>query len=143
MSLYPWLKVIHILAIISWMAAMLYLPRLMVYHVGAAKGSELSETLKVMERRLLKAIMTPAMIVSWITGLWLIFGYIGFAGNIWLHLKLTAVILMSGAHGFLAGAVRSFAEDRNTRSHVFYRVINEVPTVLMVVIVVMAVAKPI
>jgi putative membrane protein len=140
--MYLTLKVVHILAIISWMAAMLYLPRLMVYHAGAAPGSDLSETLKVMERRLLRAIMTPAMVVSWVAGLWLAFGYIGFAGNLWLHVKLAAVLLLSGVHGYLAMAVRVFAEDRNRKTHVHYRVINEIPTALMILIVVMAVAKP-
>jgi protoporphyrinogen IX oxidase len=141
MTLYLTLKIVHILAVISWMAGILYLPRLMVYHAGATKGSELSETLKIMERRLLKAIMTPAMLVSWAAGLWLAFGYVGFSGNLWLHLKLALVLAMTGIHGFLARHVRTFAADANTRGHVYFRVLNEVPTVLMVFVVILAVGK--
>jgi protoporphyrinogen IX oxidase len=134
-------KVVHILAVISWMAGLLYLPRLFVYHCGAPRGSELSETLKVMEYRLLRFIMTPAMIVSWIAGLWLSFAQFGFAGG-WLHAKLLLVVLLSGSHGFMAVLVKTFAADANVRSHKFYRVLNEVPTLLMVGIVVLVVLKP-
>jgi putative membrane protein len=144
MELYSYVKAFHVISIIAWLAGMLYLPRLYVYHAGAAKGSELSETLKVMEGRLLRFIMTPAMIASWVFGLWLIFGFDIFdlrtAG--WLHAKLTAVVLLSGIHGMFAAWRRAFAEDRNTRSAGFYRMINEVPTVLMVFIVIMVIVKP-
>jgi putative membrane protein len=140
--MYLWLKALHIVAVISWMAGLLYLPRLMVYHATAARGSELSETLKVMERRLLRYIMTPAMIVSWTVGLYLAFVHVGFAGNVWLHVKLLLVILMSASHGFMARWVREFAEDRNERPQRFYRIANEAPTLLMLAIVVLAVVKP-
>jgi protoporphyrinogen IX oxidase len=140
--MYLWLKALHIIAVISWMAGLLYLPRLMIYHCAAEKGSVQSETFKVMERRLLKAIMTPAMIVSWVLGLYLAFVHVGFAGNIWLHVKLAMVIGLSAAHGYQARWVRAFAEDRNTHPHTFYRVWNEVPTLLMIGIVIMAVVKP-
>jgi putative membrane protein len=140
--MYLWLKALHIVAVISWMAGLLYLPRLMVYHATAPRGSELSETFKVMERRLLRYIMTPAMIVSWIVGLYLAFVHVGFAGNVWLHMKFLLVILMSASHGFMARWVRDFAEDRNKRPQRFYRIANEVPTLLMLAIVVLAVVKP-
>lgn len=139
--MYEWLKVLHVLAIISWMAALLYLPRLMVYHVEAPVGSQQSETFKVMERKLLNGIMTPAMIVSWVAGLYLAYAGFGFKGG-WLHAKIALVLLMSGMHGFLIGRVRDFANDRNSRSGRFYRVINEVPAVLMVGIVILVIVKP-
>jgi protoporphyrinogen IX oxidase len=140
--MYLWLKALHIIAVISWMAGLLYLPRLMIYHCAAEKGSVQSETFKTMERRLLKAIMTPAMIVSWVLGLWLAFGYVGFKGNLWLHAKFALVIALSAAHGMQARWVREFAEDRNVRPHTFYRIWNEVPTLLMLGIVILAVVKP-
>jgi putative membrane protein len=141
MAMYDWIKALHVLAIISWMAGLLYLPRLFVYHCAAERGSIQSETFKVMERRLLKAIMTPAMIVAWVSGL-----YIAWAGGHlvsgWFIVKFGAVIALSGAHGFLARCVRDFATDANSRGHRFYRILNEVPTLLMVVIVVMVIVKP-
>jgi protoporphyrinogen IX oxidase len=140
--MYLWLKALHIIAVISWMAGLLYLPRLMIYHCEAEKGSVQSETFKTMERRLLKAIMTPAMIVSWGLGLYLAFVYVGFKGNTWLHVKFLFVIMLSASHGFMARWVREFAEDRNTRSQRFYRIANEVPTLLMIGIVILAVVKP-
>jgi protoporphyrinogen IX oxidase len=136
-----WIKALHVLAIISWMAGQLYLPRLMVYHVDAPKGSQQSETFKVMERRLLKAIMTPAMILAWITGLYLAWSTFGFKGG-WLHLKLLLVVLMTASHGMQAKWVKEFAADSNTRDHKFYRVANEVPTLLMVGIVILVIVKP-
>jgi protoporphyrinogen IX oxidase len=120
---------------------MLYLPRLFVYHCGAEAGSKQSETFKVMERRLLRAIINPAMVVSWVTGLWLAFEA-GFFRSGWLHGKLLLVILLSGAHGLFVRWVRDFAEDRNTHSHRFYRVVNEVPTLLMIGIVILVIVKP-
>jgi protoporphyrinogen IX oxidase len=137
----PWIKALHVVAVISWMAGQLYLPRLMVYHVDAIVGSVQSETFKVMERRLLKAIMTPAMIVAWVTGLWLAWRYFGFKGG-WLHAKLLMVILMTASHGMQARWVREFAADANTRPGRYYRMMNEVPTVLMLVIVVLVIVKP-
>jgi putative membrane protein len=139
--LYDWIKAFHVVAIIAWMAALLYLPRLFVYHCDAPAGSPQSETFKVMERRLLKAIMTPAMIASWGLGLYLAWSGGWFKAG-WLHGKLLAVVGLSAAHGFLAGCVRRFAEDRNTRPARFYRIINEVPTVLMILIVVLVIVKP-
>ena len=136
-----WIKALHILAVISWMAGMLYLPRLFVYHTGVARGSEASETFKVMERRLLKAIMNPAMIVTWASGLYIAYAF-GYFTAPWLHAKLGLVLLLSGFHGYLAGRVRAFAEDRNDKSQRFYRFINEVPTLLMIGIVVLVVVKP-
>jgi protoporphyrinogen IX oxidase len=138
---YPWVKAVHVIAVISWMAGMLYLPRLFVYHCDAETGSQQSETFKVMERRLLRAIINPAMVVSWVTGLWLAFEA-GFFRSGWLHGKLLLVIVLSGAHGLFVRWVRDFAEDRNTQSHKFYRVVNEVPTLLMIGIVILVVVKP-
>ena len=135
------IKTLHILAVISWMAGMLYLPRLFVYHAGAEVGSELSQTLKVMERRLLKAIVNPAMIAVWITGPLLAYR-LGYFETPWLQVKLALVLALSGVHGYLAGLVRTFAEDRNRRAARFYRILNEVPTVLMALIVVVVVFKP-
>jgi putative membrane protein len=139
--MYDWLKAVHVLAVISWMAGMLYLPRLMVYHVDAEPGSVQSETFKVMERRLLKGIMNPAMIVTWVLGLYLAWDAFGFKGG-WLHGKILLVVLLSGVHGYLVGRVRDFANDRNTKSGRFYRIINEVPAVLMVGIVILVIVKP-
>src|SRR6516165_5475866 len=134
--MYEWIKALHVIAVISWMAGMLYLPRLFVYHCEAEAGSKQSETFKVMERRLLRAIINPAMIVTWLAGL-----YLAFAGHWWsapwLHTKLLLVVLLSGVHGFLARCMRDFAADRNQRSQKFYRIINEVPTVLMIGIVIL------
>jgi protoporphyrinogen IX oxidase len=138
---YLWLKAIHIIAVISWMAAMLYLPRLFVYHADAKPGSETSETFKIMERRLLKGIATPAMIATWIFGLAVAY-YADAWSQGWLHAKLLFVLLLSGYHGFCAKTVRTFAADQNTRSSKFYRAINEVPALFMVVIVILVVLKP-
>ena len=139
--LYLYLKSFHIVAMVAWMAALLYLPRLFVYHADTPAGSPQSETFKVMERRLLKAIMTPAMIVTWVLGLWLAWEG-GWFRSGWLHAKLVLVLGLSALHGMMAGAVRRFAEDRNTRSAKYYRVLNEVPTVGLVLIVILVVVKP-
>jgi protoporphyrinogen IX oxidase len=140
-GLYAWLKAFHIVAVISWMAGMLYLPRLFVYHTAAEPGSAQSETFKVMERRLLRAIINPAMVATWVLGLWLVWdgGWIG-AG--WLNLKLALVVALSAIHAFYARCVREFAADRNLRPQRFYRMINEVPTLLMIAIVILVVVKP-
>jgi protoporphyrinogen IX oxidase len=140
-SFYPWAKVIHVLAVISWMAGMLYLPRLLVYHADAEKGSVQSETFKVMERRLLRGIINPAMIVTWVFGLWLAWKGFGFHGG-WLHAKIGAVLLLSAVHGYLAGAVRKFAEDRNEKPARHWRIVNEIPTLLMIAIVILVIVKP-
>jgi putative membrane protein len=139
--MYEWIKALHIIAVISWMAGMLYLPRLFVYHCEAEKGSKQSETFKVMERRLLKLIINPAMIITWLAGLYLAWSGHWFTSG-WLHGKLLLVFVLSGVHGFFVRWVRDFAADRNTRSQKFYRVINEVPTALMVGIVILVVVKP-
>ncbi|CAN5551078.1 protoporphyrinogen oxidase HemJ [soil metagenome] len=139
--MYEWAKALHVIAVIAWMAGMLYLPRLFVYHCEAAIGSVQSETFKVMERRLLKAIINPAMAVTWIVGLYLAWAGGWFTAG-WFHAKLLLVILMSAVHGFLTGRVRDFALDRNTRSQKFYRYLNEVPTVLMIGIVILVIVKP-
>lgn len=137
----PWILAFHIIFVITWMAGMLYLPRLFVYHCEAEAGSKQSETFKVMERRLLKAIINPAMIVTWLAGIYLAWaGHWYVAG--WLHLKVFLVLVMSGVHGFFVRAVRDFANDRNRRSQKFYRIINEVPTALMIFIVILVVVKP-
>jgi protoporphyrinogen IX oxidase len=139
--MYEWIKALHVIAVISWMAGMLYLPRLFVYHCEAEIGSKQSETFKIMERRLLKAIINPAMVVTWLAGLYLASsGHWLSAG--WLHGKLLLVIILSGVHGFFSRWVKDFAKDQNTRSQRFYRLINEVPTVLMIGIVILVVVKP-
>jgi putative membrane protein len=139
--MYRWLLAFHIIAIIAWMAGMLYLPRLFVYHCDAEPGSRQSETFKLMERRLLRAIINPAMVISWALGLWLAWSGAWYASG-WLQAKVVLVLMMSGLHGFLARCVREFAADQNRRSARFYRVINEVPTVLLIGIVILAVVKP-
>jgi putative membrane protein len=139
--LYPWLKALHVIAIIAWMAGMLYLPRLFVYHCDAGIGSQQSETFKLMERRLLRVIINPAMVASWALGLWLAWEGGWFKAG-WLHAKLVLVLALSGLHGFFVRCVRDFANDDNRHSQRFYRIVNEVPTVLMIAIVILAVVKP-
>jgi putative membrane protein len=138
---YEWVKAFHIIAVIAWMAGMLYLPRLFVYHCEAEAGSRQSETFKVMERRLLKAIINPAMIATWLLGLWLAWEG-GFAWAPWLHAKFALVIAMSALHGFYVRWLKDFAADQNRHSQRFFRSINEVPTVLMILIVLLVVLKP-
>jgi putative membrane protein len=139
--MYEWLKAFHVIAVISWMAGMLYLPRLFVYHCDAPTGSPQSETFKVMERRLLKAIINPAMGAAWVLGLILVWQG-GWITSGWLHAKLALVLALSAAHGFLSRYVKDFAADRNTRPARFYRIMNEVPTVLMIGIVILVIVKP-
>lgn len=139
--MYEWIKALHVLAVISWMAGLLYLPRLFVYHANAVKASETSETFKVMERRLLKAIMTPAMIVSWISGLYIAW-LVDYFQSGWFHGKLTLVIGMSAVHGLLAVHVKRFARDENLKAARYFRIMNEVPTLLMVGIVILVIVKP-
>ena len=141
--LLAYVKAFHVIAIIAWMAGLLYLPRLFVYHAESRKGSEQSATFKVMERRLLRYITTPAMIAAWVLGLWLAFsGIIDWSKDGWFHLKLFLVLVLSAYHGLLAKWTKDFALDRNTRSPRFYRVANEVPTLLMILIVILVVVRP-
>lgn len=139
--MYESVKALHIIAIVAWMAGLLYLPRLMVYHVDAEIGSDKSETFKVMERRLLKAIMTPAMLASWVFGLWLAMLLEAWSEP-WFHLKATLVVALSGMHGYQAKWVRQFAEDQNVHSARFFRIWNEGPTLTMILIVLVVVFKP-
>jgi putative membrane protein len=138
---YEWIKALHVIAVIAWMAGMLYLPRLFVYHCEAEPGSRQSETFKVMERRLLRAIINPAMIAAWLLGLGLAYAS-GWYVLHWLQAKVALVLLLSAIHGFLARWVRDFAADRNQHSQKFYRIINEIPAALMIGIVILAVVKP-
>jgi putative membrane protein len=139
--LYLWLKALHIVAVISWMAALLYLPRLFVYHADAKPGSETSETFKTMERKLLKFIANPASIAVWVLGLWLAFELNAWRDG-WLHAKLTLVVLLTGYHHFCMATVKRFARDANARPARFYRMINEIPAVVMVGVVILVVLKP-
>lgn len=142
---YEWIKAFHIIAIIAWMAGMLYLPRLFVYHATATKGSELSETLKVMERKLLRLIMNPAMIATWFFGglmFWTFIDSDSLRDAKWLHHKMTLLVLMQICHVMLSRYRRKFAADANTKSARFFRWLNEVPTVLMIAIVLLAIVKP-
>lgn len=139
---YEWLRALHIIAVISWMAGMLYLPRLFVYHAEAEADADRIEAFKVMERRLLKFIMNPAMIVSWILGGLMIAANPAMMSDGWIHVKLLCVVLVSALHGIFSKYVRVFASGENTKSSKFFRIINEVPTVLMIIIVIMAVVQP-
>lgn len=138
---YLWIKAVHLISVIAWMAGMFYLPRLFVYHCDAEKGSVQSETFKVMEKRLLRVIVNPAMISSWVFGLLLIYMLYPIAGY-WIWVKLAAAVAMSGVHGHFAKAVRLFAEDRNEKSPRYWRMMNEAPTLLMILIVVMVIVRP-
>lgn len=142
LGLYDWLRALHVIAVISWMAGMLYLPRLYVYHCAAEAGSELSETLKVMERRLLRFIINPAMIVTWLLGGAMLYANSALLQNPWMHVKLTCLVLMQIAHAVFARCRKNFAADKNTRTQKFYRILNEVPTVLMIIIVIMVIVRP-
>jgi protoporphyrinogen IX oxidase len=136
-----WIKALHVIAVIAWMAGMLYLPRLFVYHCEAPAGSPQSEMLKVMERRLLRIIVNPAMIATWVFGLtlaWLTGAY----ADLWFQLKFVLVIAMSGLHGMFAATVKRFGRDANTRPQRFYRIINEVPMLLVIGIVILVIVKP-
>ncbi|MBS7696941.1 MULTISPECIES: protoporphyrinogen oxidase HemJ [unclassified Chelatococcus] len=139
--MYEWIKAFHVISVIAWMAGMLYLPRLFVYHADSPVGSERSETFKVMERRLLKAIINPAMGATWISGLYIAYSG-GWFSSGWLHGKLLLVLFLSGIHGFFAGEQRRLAGDIRKRTARFYRIVNEIPTVLMIGIVILVVVKP-
>lgn len=139
---YEWIKALHVISVFAWMAGMLYLPRLFVYHATAQTGSELSETLKIMERRLLRFIINPAMIASYVFGIWMLVDNPALLHEPFMHVKLGMVLLMTLTHAFLARRRRHFAMDKNTYSAKFYRLLNEVPTVLMIVIIIMVIVRP-
>ena len=137
----PWFLAFHIIAVITWMAGLLYLPRLFVYHTQTKPGSEGSERFKVMERKLLKGIVNPSMIAVWILGpllAWLTSAYL----DLWLQIKFVLVVVLSGMHGLMARYCKDFRDDRNTHSERFYRIFNEIPALLMVLIVILVVVKP-
>ena len=140
-DLSSWLRLVHIFAFAAWMAAMWYLPRRMIYHTGTEPGSVTSETFKIMERRLLRAIATPAMIGTWIMGLWLA-TEMGYWTSGWLHTKLLFVLALSACHGVISAHVRRFANDERPKPERWYRILNEVPTVLFIAILVFVVFKP-
>lgn len=138
-----WVKALHVISVLAWMAGLMYLPRLFVYHAGAEAGSDKSETFKVMERRLYRGITTPAMLATWVFGLWLAFGFgiVDFSQG-WMWLKAVLVIALTGVHGFYGRLQRDFANDRNVRTDKFYRLINEIPFVLAIGIVIAVIVKP-
>lgn len=138
--MYLWIKALHVIAIISWMAGLLYLPRLFVYHADVGPSPQ-SETFKIMERRLYRYIMTPAMVVAWLTGLFMAFDG-GALAQVWFHVKATLVVALTAAHVHDGVLLRRFAVDGNVHSARFYRVVNEIPTLLMIGIVVMVIVKP-
>ena len=140
--IYLWFKAIHVIAVISWMAGMLYLPRLFVYHAAAQPGSELSEVLKIMERRLLRYIMTPAMLVAFVFGVAMLTQQRDLLQQPFMHAKLGLVLIMTGLHGYLAVCRKAFARDANRHSARFYRILNEAPTLLMIAIVILVIVKP-
>lgn len=139
---YLWLKALHVIAVISWMAGMLYLPRLFVYHVPAEEGSDLSETLKVMEHRLLRFIMSPASILTWVFGGLMLWANPALFDQGWIHVKLLCVVVLTVIHHMFMIWVKKFGRDDNVRSENFFRAVNEVPTVLMIIIVIMVVVQP-
>lgn len=142
-SHYEWFKALHLVSVMAWMAGMLYLPRLYVYHANADKASELSETFKIMERKLLRLIINPAMIAAWFFGLAMLHANPGlFSGGKWLHLKLFLVILLQIFHVFLSRWRKAFLRDENSHSASFFRKVNEIPTVLMIAIVILVIVKP-
>jgi putative membrane protein len=139
--MYLTLKAFHIIAVIAWMAGMLYLPRLFVYHAGAEPGSEQSETFKVMERRLFKFIMLPAMIATWLLGIGLLLVTGDFLAG-WFQAKFVMVIAMTILHGLFGHWAHEFSHGRNRHTAKFFRIVNEIPTVLLIAIVLLAVLKP-
>lgn len=139
---YQGLRALHLIAMVAWFAGLFYLPRLFVYHADSMQGGEASEIFKVMERRLLKVITNPAMIAVWIFGLAMLAMNTSILAQGWMHAKLTLILLLSGYHGFLAGRVKKFARDANDKPARFYRIINEIPTLFLVLIVVLAVFRP-
>ena len=142
MNLYLTLKAVHVIAVISWMVGLLYLPRLFVYHVEN-NSAESSKIFKVMEKRLMKIIMNPAMIVTWLSGLSVLW-ILGFNNifSLWLSIKFLFVIVLSGYHGFLSKCLKDFESDKNKRSSKFFRIINEIPTIILIIIVFLVIFKP-
>ena len=138
---YPWVKALHVISVIAWMAGMLYLPRLFVNHAGKPAGSPESELLKGMEERLLRIIANPAMVLTWVTGAWIAWTVFGLQGG-WLHGKIALVVILSGVHGWFSASVRRFREDRNRISERHWRMINEIPALLMIGIVILVIVKP-
>ena len=143
MNIYLLLKALHIISIVAWMVGLLYLPRIFVYHCQTTFGSESHEKFVQMEHRLLKFIMNPAMIISWILGIGLL-GVLGHEASmqLWVQIKIVLVIIMSGFHGFLGVCRKKFLNNQNTKTENFYRLINEIPTVLMIIIVFLVIFKP-
>lgn len=139
---YDWIKALHVISVLAWMAGMMYLPRLFVYHAEAQVGSEKSETFKVMERRLYRGITTPAMVATWVFGLAMVFHGLIDWSSIWPWVKAASVVALSGIHGFYGRLLRDFANDRNRRPSRFFRLINELPFVLAIVIVIMVIVRP-
>jgi protoporphyrinogen IX oxidase len=140
-DLYVWIKALHVISVIAWMAGMFYLPRLFVYHADTKSGGEQAETFKIMERRLLRAIINPAMLFTWVFGIWLAVSSLAYKEN-WFIVKFIAVLALSAFHGFLSKHVRIFGRDGNVKPARYWRMMNEVPTVLMFIIVIMVVVKP-
>lgn len=140
-NLYLWIKALHIIAVISWMAGLFYMPRLFIYHTDAEPGSVQSETFKVMEQRLLKVIMNPAMMLTWVFGLYLAWSVYDFQGG-WLHAKIGLVVVLTGVHIYFSRAAKAFGRDENRHSARYWRFMNEAPTLLMIAIVILVVAKP-
>lgn len=140
--LYLWLKALHIIFVITWMAGLFYLPRLFAYHANAKRGSELDLTLQTMERKLLRIIMNPSLILVFAIGIWLIIVTDAFKGGVWFHIKFTLVLALAGFHGYLAVLRKKFLNGTNTHSAKFYKIINEIPSILMVAIVILVVIKP-
>lgn len=142
LAAYPWFKVLHIVAVISWMAALFYLPRLFINQIAAEPGGEAEGMLIGMQRRLAKGIMTPAMIATWVFGLLIITAYPEWAGQFWFLLKFSLVVAMSGVHGFYTVSMKKFAVGERPRTDKFWRIINEVPVLMMIVVVGMVIFKP-
>lgn len=141
-SYYDWIKAIHLIAVISWMVGLLYLPRIYVYHTKTAIGSEMDLTFQVMEHKLMKIIMNPAMIITYISGLIIAYIY-GFAAlGVWFHIKMTSVLSLTIIHAFLSKWRKSFAKGKNRHSENFYRIFNEVPTIFMMIAIIMVIVKP-
>ena len=139
---YDWIKALHVISVIAWMAGMMYLPRLLVYHADSAVGSDKSETFKLMERRLYRGITTPAMVATWVFGLIMVSQGLIDWHSVWPWVKAAMVLTLSGIHGFYGRLLRDFANDRNTRPSKFFRQINEIPFLVAIVIVVMVIARP-
>lgn len=143
MTHYLWFKSLHLIAVISWMAGLLYLPRLFVYHAEAKKGSEFSQKLKIMEYRLMRYIMAPASVATWLFGCLMLYAnWEGIMAQQWMHAKLTLVVLLTGLHHMMSAWRKKFERDENTKTSKFFRIANEVPTVIMIAVVILVIVKP-